>query len=324
MDRKKLKIILAISIAASAIILLHIRFLGLPVGPRVLFFYLNQYLYVMIPGLIIVALSLFIPQINRAGQIIAVFLLGVVGYSVADMIYSHFRIALPGVQNASLNLIYGDLNGYFFNRCYQYLPILLMILVLFPSRNDRESSLLKFGNWNMETGTIDKNNPMPWKRVVLRISSFALIMAFIALALRVMTSEKFGAGLHNGISSWLDFLLNTRFGALRPIHEQLTLIPSNVLGAVNNCFIEELIFRGILLTVFCRVIGDKWGNVLQAFLFGLVHFPSFNFWHYLAKIIVFSFLGWLFGRAAIETGGIKSSWSIHSAIVISMYVAQTI
>jgi len=299
MNEKKVRIILLFSALMLFLYWLYMRFCGVP---KVYFLPLDT--YVLIIGVLMVPLflSLFIKPLSKAGQVLAVIVLFLTGYAMLEIIYFRFPIIIKGdPDNRITSMIYGDLTLYFFHRCYQYIPIALLILILFPAGGERHESFVKAGDWNVQTPILDPKNPRSWEGVVRRIGFMTLSLAVLALLLRLKT--------HN---------------LMRPFEDQAVLFPSNVLGAVNNCFIEELIFRGIFLSVFVKALGVRWGVFLQALLFGLIHFPSFNPVHYLAKVVVFTFLGWLFGRASVETGGIKTSWCLHSIIVISMYIAQTV
>jgi hypothetical protein len=323
MSSRKIKIILLFSSTVFTLLLVYIFFYwqwhplaceqhtlsvagqtltcGIPKGQRVYFFSIDQYLFALAILIIMGFICQLHPKLHKAGQIVSPILLGIACYSLVEIIYGNFPIHLPGSRSTDLDAISQELNIYFIHRCYQYIPLGVMALILFyPGKKD-ESTFLRAGDWDVPTGILDSRHPIPWKKVVLRISLYALGLAVLALLLRIKINC-----------------------LLRPLHLQMVLLPADILGAANNCFIEEFIFRAMLLTVFCRAIGPKWGNVLQAFLFGLVHFPSFNIYHYIAKIVVFSFIGWLFGKATIETGGIKSNWIMHTIIVVSMYCAQTV
>jgi membrane protease YdiL (CAAX protease family) len=298
MSTGRIRVVLIVSLVVLACLFFYWRVFGIP---QVYFQYLNDYIYVIGALWVLTLACSLLPPTHRLAQIIAPLLLGIAGYSLLEILFKHFCIKIPPNPDHRLDIIISDLNYYFIHRSYQYIPLLLMLVVLFRKKEDREGSLLKGGDWNVETDVLGGKEKVAWKKVVLKVSLTTFLLAIVALILRVKLS-----------------LL------MRPLGDQLILIPSNILGALNNCFIEEILFRGILLSIFSRALGNKWGNILQAFLFGLVHFPSFNMAHYIAKIIVFSFIGWLFGRAAIETGGIKSSWTMHSMIVLSMYMAQTV
>jgi membrane protease YdiL (CAAX protease family) len=298
MSNERIRAVLKVSLVILAGLFLYWKTCGVP---HVYFQYLNDYVPVIAVLWVLTLATYFIPSAHKASQILAPLMLGISGYALLEIIYNRFCIKLPSSPFHVLDIIISDTNYYFIQRSYQYIPLLLMFIVLFWKKEDRDTSLLRGGDWNVETDVLGGNQRVRWKKVVLRISFTTFVLAIAALLLRLKLSM-----------------------LIRPLPDQLMLIPSNFLGAINNCFIEEFLFRGMLLSIFSRAIGNKWGNILQAFLFGLVHFPSFNMVHYIAKIIVFSFVGWLFGRAALETGGIKSSWTIHSIIVISMYVAQTV
>jgi len=299
MSENRIKIIVISASLSLLFYWLYVHFFGVP---KVYFLPLDCYIRIIGPLILMVTLSLYVKSLFRAGQVLAVILLFLTGYAMLEIVYFRFPVVLhsdPG--NRITSLIYGDLTLYFFHRCYQYIPIALMIAVLFPTARERQESSVNPGDWNVQTGILDAKNPRSWEGVVRRIGVMTLCLAVIALLLRLKCHS-----------------------LMRPFEDQAILFPSNVLGAVNNCFIEELIFRGIFLSVFVKAIGVRWGVFLQALLFGLIHFPSFNPLHYMAKVVVFTFLGWLFGKASVETGGIKTSWCLHSIIVISMYIAQTV
>ena len=329
MDKRKKKLILVVSFISALLLCCYFKFYYIDCVKKFnlrytpYFFDLDDYLY-FIAGLWIIAIiSLFVPRLDRLGQIVSAILLGATGYAFLEMIYPNFRVEIPPAPTLLppgkhyYDIITGDLNYYLIHRTYQYVPLIFIVLVLFRSREERQESFLQPGNWKIETGFLDKKNPCPWSRVVLRISCIAVILAIAALVLRLKLAHGSFTALFWGPLPHGSMLM-------RPVIDQIVLLPSNILGAANNCFIEEFLFRGVLLTVFSRAIGQKWGNLLQALLFGMIHFPSFSLIHYLEKVVVFTFIGWLFGKATIETGGIKSSWVIHTMIVVSMYLAQTV
>jgi membrane protease YdiL (CAAX protease family) len=298
MSPGRIKTALVVSLLILAGLTAYVKFFGVP---QVYFQYLDQYVYFIGALWLLVLILHLIPTASRAAQVMTPILLGAAGYAMLEIIYNRCCIKISPHPNHSLDIIIGDINCYFLHRSYQYIPLLLMFFVLFRDNIARAQSFLKGGNWNVETDVLGGTDKMLWKKVILKICLTTVILATIALVLRISLSSVLKTSL-----------------LMRPLIDQAILFPSNILGAVNNCFIEEFLFRGMLLSIFSKAIGNKWGNILQALLFGLIHYPSFNMAHYIAKVVVFSFIGWLFGRATIETGGIKSSWLMHSVIVISM------
>jgi len=89
----------------------------------------------------------------------------------------------------------------------------------------------------------------------------------------------------------------------------------NIIYYLNIALIEELLFRNFILSYLSDKYGDKYGNIIQSLLFGLIHYSCFSS-VYLLNIIILSFLGWLFGKSTQETGGIFISWMIHSFILL--------
>ena len=51
----------------------------------------------------------------------------------------------------------------------------------------------------------------------------------------------------------------------------VVLVPWLLLFSVSNAFMEELIFRGLFLEKYSRLVGDKWALLLVSFIFAIFH-----------------------------------------------------
>ena len=98
-----------------------------------------------------------------------------------------------------------------------------------------------------------------------------------------------------------------------------TVIPAIVIYAFfNTAFSEELLFRGFLLKRLANKFGFNIANLIQAFLFGLVHGVIFFSLVEVAKaifIIVFTgTIAWFMGyiNEKSSNGSIIPSWIIHA------------
>ncbi len=87
-------------------------------------------------------------------------------------------------------------------------------------------------------------------------------------------------------------------------------------------FVEEMVFRGIIMTL----VKDKWGKliaiVIPSLLFGLVHIigMSFNFLNTLLVILAGTMVGVMFSLIAYESKSIWNNALVHSlwnSVIIS-------
>ncbi len=97
-------------------------------------------------------------------------------------------------------------------------------------------------------------------------------------------------------------------------------------AVVQTSLTEEIIFRGFLYKRLSYKLGDKWGNLIQAVIFGLIHSPS-AFGQGLIKIALIVFItgtiGYILGYIVNKSkGSILCSWLFHaSANIISPVLA---
>ena len=91
-----------------------------------------------------------------------------------------------------------------------------------------------------------------------------------------------------------------------------------IYGFIRTGLSEEIIFRGFLLKRFQAWLGFKAGNMIQAFLFGLMHGIPFLFaTHSIGSLILLTLLpgtfGWYQGwlNEKQSNGSIVPSWLLH-------------
>jgi membrane protease YdiL (CAAX protease family) len=93
-------------------------------------------------------------------------------------------------------------------------------------------------------------------------------------------------------------------------------LPSKALGALNNAFAEEIVFRAILLESFRRAVGARWGNLLQTVVFAGGHV----YWGPLGMIACGLSAYFLWGKSALATRGILWAVITHAAAVLGLVV----
>lgn len=80
---------------------------------------------------------------------------------------------------------------------------------------------------------------------------------------------------------------------------------------------EEIVFRGLIGKRLCAKIGFHTGNMIQAFLFGLLHgvmlFPSAGIFNAAVVTLMTGSIGWVMGymNEKLAGGSILPSWIIH-------------
>lgn len=101
----------------------------------------------------------------------------------------------------------------------------------------------------------------------------------------------------------------------------MSLLPAIVVLAAVNSFTEEMTYRAPLLATQEPVIGSGRAVWLAAVYFGFAHY--FGVPGGLVGAVGTVFLGWLLGKAMVETRGLFWAWLIHflSDIVIVAFLA---
>jgi membrane protease YdiL (CAAX protease family) len=89
----------------------------------------------------------------------------------------------------------------------------------------------------------------------------------------------------------------------------LPMLPAVLLFAAMNAFSEEMTYRSALLAPLVGVIGPRHALYITALFFGIGHFYGVPYG--ILGVVMSSFLGWLLGKAMLETRGFFWAWFIH-------------
>lgn len=89
----------------------------------------------------------------------------------------------------------------------------------------------------------------------------------------------------------------------------LPLLPAVLLFAAMNAFSEEFTYRSTLLASLQNAAGPRQAVLMAAAFFGLGHY--FGVPYGILGVLMASFLGWLLGKAMVETRGFFWAWFIH-------------
>ena len=89
----------------------------------------------------------------------------------------------------------------------------------------------------------------------------------------------------------------------------LPMLPAILIFASINAFYEELTYRSALLAPLEPALGDKHSLGITAIFFGIGHFYGVPYG--VIGVIMASFLGWIMGKAMLETRGFFWAWFIH-------------
>lgn len=128
----------------------------------------------------------------------------------------------------------------------------------------------------------------------------------------------------NGKSSWLknglqlSIFISLATGiyiALGVIYSNSTdhfnwyFIPYIFLFSINNSFVEEIIYRFVLISGLEGVLNKKFIMILSALMFGIPHY--FGNPGGAVGVIMSGMLGFILSKASIETEGLSIAWFIH-------------
>jgi membrane protease YdiL (CAAX protease family) len=98
-----------------------------------------------------------------------------------------------------------------------------------------------------------------------------------------------------------------------------------ILGNIMNSFMEEGLFRGVMIRLFRVKLSFWWTNVLQAFLFAIWHLPWVLKWYQtgqleahgglffatLSQFLPMLLIGLVWGYFYLKTGSLWVSWVFH-------------
>lgn len=107
----------------------------------------------------------------------------------------------------------------------------------------------------------------------------------------------------------LAFLVIAGQPPLAALQAALPFLPMVLLLATMNAFSEELTYRASLLGVLDGVIAPRQALFLTATFFGLAHYYGVPYG--IIGVVMSTFLGWIEGKAMLETRGFFWAWFIH-------------
>lgn len=137
----------------------------------------------------------------------------------------------------------------------------------------------------------------PWNRFGWRVLAGAIVVL----------------GIFLGIAAW---------SKLNALPLALPFLPAIVLMALLNAFNEEMTYRAALLAPLHKVVGDRQAVYIAAALFGLGHYNGVPYG--VTGVLMASFLGWLLGKAMIETKGFAWAWFIHVVMDVMIFSLMAI
>jgi len=251
---------------------------------------LKLYQYIMIVCLILNVISVLGP-LKSLKHSLSLMLAWSIAYSMVEIIFVNTFYLIPVYTEAFQD----NFKTFFIQTCYQFIGIIILLSFFYNNKAAWSKSFLRAGNMKAGTTALGYKEPMPWYMVVTRFSVAVIIIFLILLTVQNL---------------WPAYS-NEKFINYLPV----------LLGTVTNCLVEEILNRGIFLGVFLQEMSGGKANLLQAIIFGLLHWPSYTLLHYLMKIVLFTFLGWFFGRATIETKGIMPSTIMHSVLIACLYAS---
>lgn len=120
----------------------------------------------------------------------------------------------------------------------------------------------------------------------------------------------------------LVFLILAGRPSFNQIWLTLPFLPIVLLGAVLNAFNEELTYRSSLLASLEPVIGPRSALLISSVFFGSAHYYGVPYG--VIGVLMATFLGWILGKAMLETRGFFWAWFIHflQDLVIFFFLAM--
>lgn len=109
--------------------------------------------------------------------------------------------------------------------------------------------------------------------------------------------------------------------SLRPegatLLQVVPLLPSILFYAALNAFNEEMIYRAPMLGTLEAVVGSRQALWMAAYFFGIAHY--FGTPGGLLGGVASIFMGWILGKAMLETRGLFWAWWIHFLSDIAIF-----
>jgi membrane protease YdiL (CAAX protease family) len=186
----------------------------------------------------------------------------------------------------------GQPDSFTFRQLMPFIPdtgiAVAILIALWAIQRSREHYFLVKGDMQAPI------EPVPWLGIGKGESWKVFGWIFtVAAALAVAIPTFIGMSLPAGIWSRL-----------------VPLLPIIFALAAINAFNEEIYFRATLLSTLPQVIGKKQPLLINAALFGMAHYYGSSPPGVLG-VLMTGFLGWLLGKAMLETRGLAWPWFMH-------------
>jgi len=107
----------------------------------------------------------------------------------------------------------------------------------------------------------------------------------------------------------LAFLFIAGRPQLSQLARALPILPVVLLLAAMNAFNEEMTYRASFLATSEAAVGPRSAGLMAAAFFGIGHYYGVPYG--IAGVILATFLGWMLGKAMLETRGFFWAWFIH-------------
>ncbi len=188
------------------------------------------------------------------------------------------------------------ISNIFFNRSLLLIPVIPMFIVAFSTK-PQMNNLLAIGDWSQKC-ELRFLGGLDWKRALIVTILFIAIPSFLLFQAGV-EFEPFKTG---AIWAWA----------------------SRIIGlSLLNGFIEELLFRGLMMTPLIALLGIRKGIWFQAIYFGFHHFgASPELIAGLPMAVILIFLGVLFGYGTWGTKGLAWAVVLHAMLDIASLSAH--
>lgn len=176
----------------------------------------------------------------------------------------------------------------------------IMIATLFIIKKERAKFFLIVGNLKASV------EPVPWLGVDKTVS-WLRFGPIVALCISLGT---------------LAFLVITGQPSLAAFLKVLPLLPAIVILALMNSFSEEVNYRAGLLATLDGAVSRQQALFLTAAYFGIGHFYGVPYG--IIGVVMAGVLGWLLGKAMLETRGLFWPWLIHFLQDVLIFSFMTI
>lgn len=107
----------------------------------------------------------------------------------------------------------------------------------------------------------------------------------------------------------LVFLIIGGRPSLAALPRALPMLPMILLLAAMNAFNEEMTYRSSMISTLEGPLGSQGAVLAAASFFGIGHFYGVPYG--IIGVVMATFLGWLLGKAMVETRGFCWAWFIH-------------